>query len=328
MHALVRLVWNPTETRPRAGWRIALHLAAYLFAPPAAVWLLGDPLGRGLAPLFAAPPALGERIALILLRLFTVVAVTWLFAAYLDRRRWVDLGWQLDRHWWEDLGFGLLLGAVLMAIVFLIELAAGWVEITGYFVVGLADTPFAVAILGPITVFIVVGIIEELLCRGYQLRNLAEGYPNASTRPRQALLWGWAGSSALFGLLHIFNPHVTPLSIFYLMLTGGLFGLGYVLTGRLGLPIGLHITWNLVQANVFGFPVSGNVFDSATVIAIRQHGPEVWTGGAFGPEAGIVGLIALALGAWATVVWVRLRYGCVALDLSQAVYRPRLTPPL
>lgn len=326
MHLLARLVWNPTETRLRAGWRIAIHLAGYLFAPPLLVWLAGAPAGRLLAPLFAAPPALGERIALILLRLAAVLVITWLITHYLDRRAWVDLGWQMDRAWWDDLGFGLLLGAVLMAIVFAIEWAAGWVEITGYFVVGLENTSFAVAIFGPITVFIVIGIIEELLCRGYQLRNLAEGYPWAATRPRQAVLWGWAGSSALFGLLHIFNPHVTPLSIFYLMLTGGLFGLGYVLTGRLGLPIGLHITWNLVQANVFGFPVSGNVFDSATVIAIRQHGPEVWTGGAFGPEAGIVGLIALALGAWATVVWVRVRYGRVALDLSQALYRPRPDP--
>lgn len=312
----------------RSGWRILIHLLAYLFAPPLVVWLLGDLVRDALIIVAPGLAAIGERIVFAGLRLAAVLLTTWLITRYLDWRRWRDLGWRLDRAWWEDLGFGLALGALLMALVFGVEVAAGWVVIEGFFVVGVAETPFAVAILAPIIIFIVVGIIEELLCRGYQLRNLAESAHGAGWSARRAVVWGWAGSSILFGLLHIFNPHATPIAIFYLVLTGGLFGLGYILTGRLGLPIGLHITWNLVQANVFGFPVSGNVFDSATVIAIEQRGPDLWTGGPFGPEAGLIGLMAIALGCVATVLWVRWRYGRVALDLSQATFRPRTAPDL
>jgi uncharacterized protein len=97
-----------------------------------------------------------------------------------------------------------------------------------------------------------------------------------------------------------------------------------VLTGRLGLPIGIHITWNFFQGNVFGFPVSGNVFQAATFLAINQTGPRLWTGGAFGPEAGLIGLIAISLGSVLTVIWVQARYHRVRLYTPLAVYnQPR-----
>ena len=107
-----------------------------------------------------------------------------------------------------------------------------------------------------------------------------------------------------------------------LMVAGLFLGLGLVLTGRLGLPIGLHISWNFFQGNVFGFPVSGNDYAAATFLAIRQGGPDLWTGGAFGPEAGLIGIGAILLGCGLTVLWVRFSYGRVALYRPYALYAP------
>ena len=84
--------------------------------------------------------------------------------------------------------------------------------------------------------------------------------------------------------------------------------MGTVLTGELAIPIGLHVSWNFVQGSVLGFPVSGQSV-GPTLIAIEQGGPEWLTGGAFGPEAGALGVAVELLGIAAVVLWVRRRRG-------------------
>ena len=65
-------------------------------------------------------------------------------------------------------------------------------------------------------------------------------------------------------------------------LAGIFLGLGYVLTGRLALPIGLHLTWNLFQGNIFGFPVSGNEFDEVSSLLVRTGGRRTINGSFWG----------------------------------------------
>ena len=73
-----------------------------------------------------------------------------------------------------------------------------------------------------------------------------------------------------------------------------LLALAYVRTNSLWLPIGLHFGWNLFEGPVFGFPVSG--IATPVLIEQRVQGPDIWTGGAFGPEAGLVQIASLGVG--------------------------------
>ncbi len=91
-----------------------------------------------------------------------------------------------------------------------------------------------------------------------------------------------------------------------------------MLTGELAIPIGIHITWNFFQGNVFGFPVSGTNA-GATLVAIKQSGPDIFTGGAFGPEAGLIGIAAVFLGSVLIWWYVKLRYGKALLWENLAV---------
>ncbi|MCC6455268.1 MAG: CPBP family intramembrane metalloprotease [Caldilineaceae bacterium] len=326
MHPLLWLFWNRVERRLRAGWRVFIHLICYLYAPPLLNAAIGEPISLALARALPELAPLSDRLTLFGLRLVAVLLSTWLVVRFIDHRPWSEIGLQFDRSWWVDLLFGLFLGALLMTFVFVVEYSAGWVEIRDIFVVDLNATPFVVALIGPVVVSLVISIIEELLARGYQLRNLAEGLNLPNVRPVVAVVASWAISSSLFGLLHVFNPNATWLSTLYLMLTGVFFGLGYVLTGRLGLPIGLHFAWNFFQGNIYGFPVSGNIFGGATVIEIQQGGPPLWTGGAFGPEAGLLGIAAILLGCLLTLLWVKARYQKVAFYLPLACYNPPNSP--
>ncbi|MGF1505827.1 MAG: lysostaphin resistance A-like protein, partial [Anaerolineae bacterium] len=226
-------------------------------------------------------------------------------------------GLKLDADWWIDLGFGLLLGAVLMAGIFLIELAAGWVTVTGTFVA--AEGNAIVGIVAVLIAFLCVGFYEEVLSRGYHLVNLAEGFSGLGKAPAIAL--ATLLSSALFGVLHATNPNASALSTFNIFLAGFMLAAGMLLTGKLAIPIGLHITWNFFQGAVFGFPVSG-LSPVATVVAVEQGGPALLTGGAFGPEAGLIGVAAMAVGIALTVGYVRLRYGSV--DLHGPLVEPAL----
>src|SRR4051794_31331456 len=47
--------------------------------------------------------------------------------------------------------------------------------------------------------------------------------------------------------LHASEPNATTLSTVNTMISGVLFGVAYVLTGELALPIGLHLAWDFVQ---------------------------------------------------------------------------------
>jgi hypothetical protein len=58
--------------------------------------------------------------------------------------------------------------------------------------------------------------------------------------------------------------------------------------------MGLHFGWNFFEGVIFGFPVSGlNIYH---MINLKVSGPVLWTGGEFGPEAGLIVLPALVLG--------------------------------
>ncbi|WP_136361947.1 hypothetical protein [Halobellus limi] len=126
-------------------------------------------------------------------------------------------------------------------------------------------------------------MIEELLHRGFLLTNFAEGFQVGPVDARGAVVIGIALTSGVF------------------------LGLGYVLTGELALPIGVHVAWNFFEGNLYGFPISGST--TTSILAIDQHGPDIVTGGAFGPEAGLLGVGAILLGILATVAWVRYHRG-------------------
>jgi len=147
-----------------------------------------------------------------------------------------------------------------------------------------------------IIVFLLTGWGEELLFRGYWLQNLAEG-----------LNWFWAViiSSIVFALAHSFNPDVTWEAILGLVVAGVFFAFGYIRTSLLWLPIGIHFGWNFFEGTVFGFQVSG--LNSFSLIQQTVSGPPMITGGAFGPEAGLIVLPALGLGAVLIYSYTRTR---------------------
>ena len=319
-----KIFWNIDERRLRTLWRLVLQFAFMAVCALGPIVLTGELLSaarkQGVLPVTLTDEVFDKVINLILGPLFAVLVVVsiWLAGRLLDRRRFADFGVHLKLNWWLDLGFGLVLGAVLMGLIFVLEFEAGWVIITGTLQSTSPALPLSLALFYPFVKVLCVGVYEEFISRGYHLKNMAEGF-NGLGRidPRAALILSMLISAIVFGVLHIANPNATFISTFALFLNGILLAMGYILTGELGLPIGLHISWNLFQGAVFGFPVSGDK-EAASLLVIQQSGSTVMTGGAFGPEAGVIGIAAMLLGVILILVWVRLRYGSVGINQKLA----------
>jgi hypothetical protein len=107
--------------------------------------------------------------------------------------------------------------------------------------------------------------------------------------------------SALFGAVHLHNPHVSdsrPVQVFAFfntLLIGIVLALAYLRTKALWLPWGLHLAWNATLGLVFGLPVSGiSVF--SVLVKAKARGPEWFLGGGYGIEGGALGTILVLLG--------------------------------
>jgi membrane protease YdiL (CAAX protease family) len=289
--------WNQNEHRLRVLWR--LSVAVLIFFIIALILALASiPFGD------VRSDKAGEFQSNI-----AIIIAIWLTCRFIDRRRFSDTGVYFRKSWWIDFGFGLLLGMVLMTAIFLVEWGLGWVSINETFRTGGPEQSFLTAILITALFFISVGIAEELAFRGYFLLNVAEGFNSRWIKPKAALIISWIFTSVIFGFGHLGNPNATVVSSLNIALAGIFIGFAYVMTGRLAIPIGLHISWNLFQGNVFGFPVSGTTDWSTTFLAVQQGGPEFWTGGAFGPEGGFIGLLGFLTGMAITALWIRFCYG-------------------
>ena len=176
---------------------------------------------------------------------------------------------------------GIALGAALFTCLMTILWLAGVYQPSGWD----SGPPLVAAFL-----FVIAGaVVEEVIFRGFLFR-LAAGLGGNWT--------ALAVTSAIFGLAHIGNHGATLLSSAAIALEAGiLLGAAYAASGSLWLPIGLHAGWNFTEGPVFGMAVSGNTQRAAWVRG-ELHGPELLTGGAFGPEASIAAvLVCLAAAA-------------------------------
>ena len=247
------------------------------------IWLTSVSLFRLLALLVDLPDAPATALA-------TVVAV-WIVRRYFAGPALLDLGLRLRPGWLLDTALGLLLGPVMFLAILLVLLAAGWARVE-------SGTIGASGLLTAFAVFVLVSFAEEVFARGWILQVLERGRGT-----RVAVI----GSSAIFAALHGFNPDFSIMALLGLFLAGLLLGHAYVVTRQLWLPLALHLSWNFAEGPLFGFPVSGLTGEG--LLLVHPTGPEFITGGTFGPEAGAVIVVGIAI-AWAALMllgWWRAR---------------------
>jgi uncharacterized protein len=284
---LARIFISPDEPRLRAGWRLLLQ-TILLFIFGIIISIVAGFIGF-----------LDEPFTSILNQILNFIVITgsvYVARRWLDKRSFESLGLKLSTQTLFDILAGIGITFVQMGFIYILMLGLGWLTFEGF---AWEFDPINVVITSVLTAFVVfifVGWNEELLSRGYHLQTIASG---------MNLFWGVVISSAVFGLLHLGNPNATWVSAAGIFFAGVYLAYAYIRTKQLWLSIGLHIGWNFFEGVVFGFPVSG--LDIYALTRIQVHGPELWTGGAFGPEAGLIVLPSLLVGAILIYLYSKIR---------------------
>jgi len=283
---LQKLFISSDEPRLRAAWRLLgqllLLVLSIAFLGALANWFLNT------------LDDISYEGFLLLTTLITCLAITlsiFIARRFLDRRTFISLGLKGNRQAIYDLFFGIAITGLMIGLIYLLEWAAGWLTVESLAWQSESWGNLAASILIMVILFGLVSWQEELISRGYWLQNLRAGLN---------LSLGVLLSSALFALAHSFNPNLSWQAFLGLFLSGLFLAYGYLQTRQVWLPIGLHLGWNFFEGNVFGFPVSGQYFYQ--LIRQTTSGPDIITGGAFGPEGGLILLPALLLGT-AGVFW-------------------------
>jgi membrane protease YdiL (CAAX protease family) len=193
---------------------------------------------------------------------------------FIDQRPVTDIGfaWQPARR---DALTGFLLGPVLLGAGSLVLYVNGNLQWTGITFHG-ADFFTALVLM------MLVAAGEELVVRGYLLRNLLQSFNK----------WMALGlSAAIFALAHINNPGIHGIALLNLLLGGLLLGLNYVYTRNIWFAICFHFSWNFFQGPVLGYEVSGLPLQS--ILQQQLSGPGWLTGFEFGFEGSVVASVVI-----------------------------------
>jgi hypothetical protein len=296
----------------RAAWGILLFYALWRTLPHFIY-----PLVVGMFP--APPPGAGAitpRSAFVYesAGLFCVLVATWLMAR-LEQRPIAVYGFNPQRRL-PNLCAGLVSGVALLSLLIAILRGAGLLVFDARLLFGRSILHYAILWLAG---FLLVGLLEESLSRGYLqftlTRGLAEIYRWLFGPAHANALGFWTAALILsfcFGYGHRANPGESPLGLLSAGVAGFLFCFSLWRTGSLWWAIGFHASWDWAQSFLYGVADSG-LTSQGRLFATHAVGRPYLSGGLTGPEGSLFLLPVMLAG----VVVILL-----TLPRSNAGYQP------
>jgi uncharacterized protein len=281
----------------RAGWSLLIFITLF-----AAMMFAMNNIGHKLHPSSHKGPSADSSFSLTSgyinesIPLAVVLLLTWIMSKIERRPNSVyGLGGQRKL---PDFLAGLAWGVTCLSLLVFALWKTGLLVIDSRLLFGAAAFRYgALWFVG----FLLVGLLEEYLTRGYLLYTLARGLAGIykwvfNTRHATALGF-WTAAlilSILFGLGHGNNPGESPIGLLSAGLASMVFCLSLWRTGSLWWAIGLHASWDWAQSFLYGVADSGTMVQHH-LLATHPVGRPILSGGATGPEGSLFILAILFL---------------------------------
>jgi hypothetical protein len=212
------------------------------------------------------------------LSLIAVIAATYVMLRVIEKRPWGDVGLDAGAARPSLLAGGAVLGGLTIGLASVFLLAIHQLRIArGLPGSWLGSAGYSFAVLLP------AGFFEELFIRGYVFAVLRR-----SAGWRIALIV----TSAVFGILHAWNPGADAESILAVTVAGFFLGALFLATRSLYATGAAHVAWNWVMAAALHTPVSGIPVSQPDYMMV-DSGPDWLTGGRWGPEGGLAAVAAM-----------------------------------
>ena len=274
------LVQGALEAKRPTGWWLAA-----IFAVIGGI-MVGGAIGMGvytaIIPITdgTIPAQIGEIFSNAM-----SLALLWLWLRFKEVRSFSSLGFRGGGRLRRFL-IGLGIGAGMLTLSVLVLMLLGQYQTVPMASGGVSGLPALLPVLLLVLVWTVQGSTEEILMRGYLLQTNGLQLP------------GWVAiliPALIFSGLHFLTPGPKePMAVVNIILFAVFASLVALRQGSLWLVCGIHVGWNWFQGNVFGVPVSGNVY----MTALFPMGPaagasDLLSGGAFGVEGSLM----------VTVIW-------------------------
>ena len=275
-----------SDNELRSGWKFALYVAAFFAIARITVEILA-----AIYPYLHIPGGEVTSIGLsVLIRFVPSVFAMLFMVRFVDHVPVAAFGVAFYERWHRD-----LLTGVAVALAMLGALLVGSLAIAGLYIRWTGADGAYGAWAATVGILLFSAASEELMFRGYPMQVLMKGM---GAWPAMLVM------SALFGILHMFNPGASILSTFNTIIAGVMLSLAYFKTRSLWLPYGIHVMWNLSVGPLVGFTISG--VNLPSLWTARLSAPEIITGGDYGPEGGLLGTLIFCCGLAAVHAVVRV----------------------
>ena len=269
----------------RTGWRLLIFVALVVVLLGGFVLIRNGGLQgfreaqRHAGQITVTPLLMGGSEAIA----FVLLCVATLIMGKIEHRKFSEYGLPLRQALGKDFWIGCLSGFLAISGTLLAMFLLHGFRVTG---LALHGTAILSSMIAWGMAFLLVGLFEEFLCRGYVQYTLGAG------------IGFWLAAfvmSALFGFSHAFNANENVVGAGAAGMFGVLFCLFLRRTGNLWIAVGFHAAWDWGQT-FYGVPDSG-IVPYHSVLSSAFSGPLWLTGGTVGPEASVLTPIALLVAA-------------------------------
>lgn len=260
----------------RAGWRILGYFVLFFLTAYWLMWLGASFFPEPVSGVASLWREMYQEVALVLGALLPAILM-----ARFEERSLADYGLPphaaFGKMFWVGAGWGLAaITLLLLALRALHAFYFGQMVLHG-------SRALRFALFWGVY-FVLVGVFEEFLLRGYALYTLSRSW---GFWPAAAML------SLMFGVIHMRNPGETWIGLLGVVAIGMFFCLTLYRTGSLWFAVGFHAFWDWGQTFLYSVPDSGTM-EPGHLMRPAFHGRDWLTGGSVGPEASVMCFVVIA----------------------------------